>query len=1140
MIPAQEGAGAAVKAVEGTRDGKPAAQSDNESRQGKLRMAYGNQLPGRLSGADAETLSWHSPLFSEPAAIRHGAIRSLELDRPESIAPPLDPVAVQFRDGGRLYGDLVGFDEDFVTIQSRRCGRLRLDRAQVAELRWIGKGDLLWSGPTGEAGFVYTGAPSEARRWLATPRGELQTVGWKQRTTYGTDLPDKVEVEFRVTSSEAPKFEFQLLDDGQIINVISWDDEIVAKRGAGFLRALKLAPSDREVSLRVFWDQSDDSGVIALPDGTILGQWRSDSQRAGTRLNENGAPLVYLPVSNLEHAKSLPPDGVTISNRGRDLTLEALRIRRWDGSLPEKVRPPEHAGYPRLEIADGDSFGVFSGTIMSADGDAITVAPAGSPGGRKSIPLETVEAIVFDTVDLSPASKTEPADDSVDVTYTDGTRWRGTIEDFTDGALHMRTAYSSEPIKATVEGLLSLDFRRKTAEEYTEITAANADRLTVEKDTVLGTWVPAEGDRPQWKLPGALAPVPVADGRTNVDIRRAEAAENDSVSRPAALLHLQGGQSISGEFTTIGPDGEWLELRSALVENRRFPASMIRALQFTGLALETEGFRDRGWKPVRGKIGTNLEFEEPSDDDSNTGEKMVLKAGGAWGHGSMLQGNELRFTFQAREWGALRVRLFGPSVDSPDEQTTRLLFAHYGTEVYCGFETSPGDFGRQQDIAAQPGQPIPVRLTWDENGLEMFVKGQRAGAISFGDDFPHTGHALVFEPANLWGNGEREMMVWNFSLKTNPGVVATPAIDAEVRERALTIPRFRRDDPPRHALLAWTGDLLRGTVTAATDDRFSIRTGMESHQVDATRVAAAIWLQPPGADAGANGENDKPAIPRPRTENADGQPMPGVLQRREVILPQRQQQPPPDRAEGPVAGTLFPKGAEKADAAARPGRYTLLLRDGSRFPLDVESFGPEVVTGSAGKLGACHVPVSLVAEILSGEGRAADSGAVFANWQLRNAPEPTPAEDSGGESSPLVGKEAPTFELPVLGSEKPFKLEKGKVTVLDFWATWCGPCVRALPEMLEAFAGFDPAEVAFVGVNQAEAPEIIRPFLEQRRWPDFTVALDARQDVGRAYGVEGIPHTVIIDREGKVAWVATGFRPGGAEEAADKVRELLK
>ena len=53
------------------------------------------------------------------------------------------------------------------------------------------------------------------------------------------------------------------------------------------------------------------------------------------------------------------------------------------------------------------------------------------------------------------------------------------------------------------------------------------------------------------------------------------------------------------------------------------------------------------------------------------------------------------------------------------------------------------------------------------------------------------------------------------------------------------------------------------------------------------------------------------------------------------------------------------------------------------------------------------------------------------------------------------------------------------------------------------------------------------------------MALDSRQDVGRAYGVDGIPHTVIIDAEGKIAWVTTGFRPGGAEEAANKVRELL-
>ncbi|MCB1088130.1 MAG: TlpA family protein disulfide reductase, partial [Verrucomicrobiae bacterium] len=220
--------------------------------------------------------------------------------------------------------------------------------------------------------------------------------------------------------------------------------------------------------------------------------------------------------------------------------------------------------------------------------------------------------------------------------------------------------------------------------------------------------------------------------------------------------------------------------------------------------------------------------------------------------------------------------------------------------------------------------------------------------------------------------------------------------------------------------------------------------------------------------------------------------------------------------------------------------HWLTLRSGARFGLAVESFGPEAIVGRSEALGVCRVPIEHVHLIRTAAPPKAGPGGSFSGWQLVAAPEPAPEGSNGGGSSPLVGKVAPKFDLPLLaGGKFDLSKEKNTIVILDFWATWCGPCVRSLPEMIESFSALDPKRVKFIAVNQAEPPETIKAFLKQRGWPEFAIALDGNQSVGRNYGVEGIPHTVVIGPDCKIASVSTGFRPGGAAELAELAKKLL-
>jgi thiol-disulfide isomerase/thioredoxin len=164
----------------------------------------------------------------------------------------------------------------------------------------------------------------------------------------------------------------------------------------------------------------------------------------------------------------------------------------------------------------------------------------------------------------------------------------------------------------------------------------------------------------------------------------------------------------------------------------------------------------------------------------------------------------------------------------------------------------------------------------------------------------------------------------------------------------------------------------------------------------------------------------------------------------------------------------------------------------------------------------------------------------FAGMAGLDQPESNEASAPEKDSNSLVGLSAPSVKAKLLNGEN-FDLSKhkGKVVVLDFWATWCGPCVRALPELMEATSSFPEDKVVFVAVNQGEKAKQIKKFLKQKKWENLTVALDPQAVAGKSFKVEGIPQTVIIDKQGKVRHVHVGFSPNIGNRLKKEVQALV-
>jgi peroxiredoxin len=127
------------------------------------------------------------------------------------------------------------------------------------------------------------------------------------------------------------------------------------------------------------------------------------------------------------------------------------------------------------------------------------------------------------------------------------------------------------------------------------------------------------------------------------------------------------------------------------------------------------------------------------------------------------------------------------------------------------------------------------------------------------------------------------------------------------------------------------------------------------------------------------------------------------------------------------------------------------------------------------------------------------------------------------EPHALLGQEAPPLKLKLLdGGQFDLAVHKGRdIVILDFWATWCPPCVRALPGLIEIADEYRERNVVLYAVNQEETPQTIRRFLERRKL-SVKVPLDDDGQAGEAYQVEGLPQTVMIGKDGIIHLVHVG------------------
>lgn len=149
---------------------------------------------------------------------------------------------------------------------------------------------------------------------------------------------------------------------------------------------------------------------------------------------------------------------------------------------------------------------------------------------------------------------------------------------------------------------------------------------------------------------------------------------------------------------------------------------------------------------------------------------------------------------------------------------------------------------------------------------------------------------------------------------------------------------------------------------------------------------------------------------------------------------------------------------------------------------------------------------------------------------------------SGSADGSLVGQQAPDFKAEVVSGDGPKSVKEanGKVTIIDFWATYCGPCKKSFPKyqaLVEQFGG--EVNVLAVSVDEVDTGKDQITEFAKTTGVKFAVVWDKEQKAVKLYSPPTMPTSFVIDKDGVVRYVHSGYKDGEEDKIAEEVKALL-
>ena len=156
----------------------------------------------------------------------------------------------------------------------------------------------------------------------------------------------------------------------------------------------------------------------------------------------------------------------------------------------------------------------------------------------------------------------------------------------------------------------------------------------------------------------------------------------------------------------------------------------------------------------------------------------------------------------------------------------------------------------------------------------------------------------------------------------------------------------------------------------------------------------------------------------------------------------------------------------------------------------------------------------------------------------------TPSTHAAGKNNAVIVNPpvpAPDWTLPAIqNAEGNLSMSdfRGKITYVDFWASWCGPCRLSLPALNSLNEQFANDPVQFLAISIDVVEEDAWDFLK-RYSVDYPVVIDTEGDIARMFAVDGMPSGYLLDSEGRVREIHIGFKRGDELKLAESIKKML-
>ena len=532
-------------------------------------------------------------------------------------------------------------------------------------------------------------------------------------------------------------------------------------------------------------------------------------------------------------------------------------------------------------------------------------------------------------------------------------------------------------------------------------------------------------------------------------------------------------------------------------ENRVLPGAEIRAVEFgAGGQTEKIGFASSDWlKSPKVKLSKG---------------KFKLKKTDTVGHADLMGrgGFEFELDWSNHQYGILNVD-FGRSLSEKGKikEPSSVSFAIMLYAQQC-FVTAGNDARNVGNNPINKGaKPIKFRVVVEKDKLVVYAKNKKCYTKKLVEGF---GRSVGFRLSDQWG---QNISCTLSNLELADGALSGEYIDVKRKEMVLTIPRLKARNPPAQILCATNFDLARGNLVSVNDEHVMFRSGGSVNRYSRDVLSSIVWI-------------DTESLIASLAEDELGEAA-------ENAAKDKQKEDPEE-----------PKANPGTDENCQV--VQVLMRGGRRVTLALERWADDKIIGHSALLGVCEIPFKQIYEIRMGKYANEATDVPWSDWVAKLAPKPkldgnngAGQEDSAifGSDSPLIGQ-APKLNFKMLDGKK-VKLEslKGQIVVLDFWATWCGPCVKSLPNVKKVIDGYPESTVTLITINQNESKEKVKSFLKSRKL-DFKVAMDDGE-ISDKFKVEAIPQTVIVDADGKVQFVKVGVTNDMEKKLRNAIDSLL-